>query len=644
MGIGRLDCGANDGTMLWQYEAGTIPNGTVDLGRHSSPPNGGRCLIMYYAYEHSDVMTPTITVGGQSPDYTYGVNRYDHGSGFISSIVWVWMESTIASMSGLAISTGGTWPTTTNEAWAYEMFTNVDQTVEPDVDYQTSASVGSTFDITTTGTATDRSIICMASGAGGTAINDWDTLAEMQDQNPSAFRFCIGEGSGGDTTTTITPAGSGNDYIHYAIALTYRKYVLNVYKKGDYTNRTTTSSSYSVTNAECEIASNVWVDGRTYLLLNTAHINCASTSANDANIRFVFEGQGEINDSEARQIEPRRSSTAYGNHYFHFSKETMVTVAGGWPRGDDMQAQIRNDDGVLSVSCGQVEQVAIELDDLDSGDYAYNEDTTGLFALDNTAWDASAAVTIGDGTSDYAIYACAHIAVNSTSASIRMKVTIDGTDIGAQYMELEGEDTAEEYWIGFMVTSDAVASSVTAQIEFQTDSGTSGAHDVIESRIFALRLNAFEDYFTDYDASDDDLTLADTTYLTHTVAHTTDHAVSGGDAKWLVSANARISAMGVNTHAVAGELRETTTAFAGDIFNHYTQNGTNDRQVIGPFYGTIDLSDATSYSFRQYHEDEVDSGTDVDEKWMFGFSTVFAADAATGGEQAGSLATLGVGY
>jgi hypothetical protein len=658
MAVSRLNSGNNQNADIWGPPsgggAGTIPNGNISLDgnsfRHITSPNSGRVLIIFYCAEPGGAASwsPTITVGGQSPDYSY-TNIHDLGNDNVTG-VWIWMESTIQNFTGYptvdyAISTGGTWPSTTSEQWAVQAFMNVDQTVEPTVNYQEDAS-STSLSLDTTSDADDVILALICGDVSTGSITTADTLAILYDANATDCRFVICEGMGGDNTTTITCSSA--NWASYAIRLKYKKYALNmIYRDHPQLESSSNAGFTDPSTGDAELSSNVFSPNRTYIHLCRNLYNQNSTSTNVFDGQINIEGGAQIPTSGIDNNESRYSSTPYGHQYFYIGEYTAPTIAGGWYTGDgDMQWRFRSD-GVQTVYTKEFIQCAFDTSDMDAGDYYFVDDTTGYTALDNTGWTDTASQTLGDGTSDWVFFYAVKVTVDSTSASIRVRLTIDDVVVGNQYIEAEGEDSNENWWIGGMATADAVAASSSVVVECQTDSSTAGLMDVQYARLFALRLDQFEDHFTDYDAAGATISSVDTDTLINSVAHTTDTAAA---AAWVVGAFSRGDDHGENTKTIAIDLRDGTGT--GDRIccdTTYSQcgHGANDRYALGPIWGIDDnVADATSKTYRVYgnEENDVTPAVGIDEQWMFGFSMVFAPEAAAGGEQAGSLLSVGVGY
>jgi hypothetical protein len=522
---------------------------------------------------------------------------------------------------------------------------NVDQDIEPTVNYQEDAS-GTTIDIDTTSDSDDVIIGIICHDISTTSVTDGDTMDVVEDLNTGGNRLAICEGVGGDNTSTITAAASVA-WASYAIRLKYKKYAIAWFWKEDPTNRTDTNSSFVNPDAQGEISSNILMPGRQYLTMTRVLWNQASTSTAIHDNQMNRESGSQIATSGTDNKESRRSATTYGQQYFYLGTHTIATVAGGWYGGDGYDYQYRHrGDGTTSIYAKELITSLIDLSDLATDDYYYVDDTTGYTALDNSGWTDTASQTLGDGTSDWVFFYALKVTVDSTSVGIRARITIDDVVVGAQYIDVEGEDNNENMWIGGMCTADAVAASSSVVVEVQTDSATSGAMDVAYARLFCLRLDQFEDHFTDEDLTGATSSSFDTDTLIHSVSHTTDTVAN---ANWMIGWFGRGDNHGENTKAIGTDLRDgtgTADRLCCDTNSNAVGNGSSDRYPLGPMWAVDqDLADATSKTYRVYGNEEVDvsPAVGIDDQWMFGFSTVFAVESG-GGEQAGSLLSVGVGY
>lgn len=644
MSVSRLDSGDNTNANLWVYTSGAIPSGDVVLdGRHPSPVNGGRVFILFYVAEANGTFAPTITIGGVSPSYSY-TNEYSLSTD-LKTAIWVWDDADIQSWASFTIATGGTWPSVTDEGWGYCGFMNVDQDTGPIVNYEENGSTAS-FDVDTTSDSDDV-IIGISIAGTNTSYTGADTMWVHRDDGVGGARIGVFEGVGGDNASTITSAASA-DHATYSIILPYKKYAVAWHWKEDPINRTNTDSSFVNPEPQGEISSNVLMPGRTYLGITKALINQNSTSAAVLDCQMNRESGSAVATSGNDNRESRRSASTYGQQFFYMGEHTIATVAGGWYGGDGYDYQYRHrTDGVVAAYCKHLITSFIDISDFDTGDYYYVDDTTGYNALDNSGWTDTASQTLGDGSSDWVFFYAVKVTVDSTSASIRIRLTIDDVVVGNQYLEFEGEDSGENWWLGGMATADAVAASSDVVVEVQTDSSTAGLMDVEYSRLVAIRLDQFEDHFTDYDAAGATISSVDTDTLIDSVAHTTDTV---GNANWMIGYFGRGDDHGENTKTIGVDLRDgtgTADRLCSDTTRNICGNGANDRYPLGPLWALDqNLADATSKTYRVYgnEENDVSPAVGIDEQWMFGFSTVFAAEAAAGGEQAGSLLSVGVGY
>ena len=135
--------------------------------------------------------------------------------------VYVWNETSISNMSGSGSpSISYTDDTTlTKRGWSFVTYQDVDQTSFPKGQAQNSDTGNvSTLDVTTTPSSGDRiAVFAMAKNPSAT-FSTWDTCTEQFDTQPSDMRMAVGEGNGGDNTTTVT-TGATTSLILNAIVL-----------------------------------------------------------------------------------------------------------------------------------------------------------------------------------------------------------------------------------------------------------------------------------------------------------------------------------------------------------------------------------------------------------------------------------------
>lgn len=253
----------------------------------------------------------------------------------------------------------------------------------------------------------------------------------------------------------------------------------------------TTSTSWTDINAGINLDGSNLSDSTEYLLLFAHFINGSDATKNEYETRIETGGL-EISGSDLsfHKQEPRRTSTIYGHPYFYMQRHTTPASA------INIDQQFR---ATAGSTCSVREPWAVALkigndaDALNENlDIFWDEDTTDYTSLDDSGWTDGPSVTVGNGSDDYLFFAHIKVRVNSTSASIRYRLNGASYPTG-DYVELEGEDTDEEWSIGLAWTQGGFANQAVT-LQFQTDDSTAGAMDVLNSRIVAIRLNRFENH------------------------------------------------------------------------------------------------------------------------------------------------------
>ena len=360
----------------------------------------------------------------------------------------------------------------------------------------------------------------------------------------------------------------------------------------DQATRSTTSSDFVDVNAAATIAAASQDADSDYFLFVRMQIGANTSSGNNAEYRV--DNGSVLLHSEAR-IEPRRSAIPTGHPYFYIKRLTTANPT------TDMDCQFRYGGGAQTVRVQNQQMMMIKLDDLAAADFAYDEDLTALTALDDTAWTDGASVAIGDGSSNFEVYYYCHMIVDAVGDSIRLRLNVGGTTF--DIIQLEGEDTVEEYCIGGIAYLAAPASSTTVKIQMQTDSATAGLMDVECSRVFALRLNAFEDHFGERDTADISVTAADTETIVGNVLHTVDTAASRNWAIHGFTIN-DVSESVKRTHYRLVE--DAAGNLVGDTVDHMVQHGDADQVPLLLFAEMTAVADATALDIDYTVQEEAD--------------------------------------
>lgn len=394
------------------------------------------------------------------------------------------------------------------------------------------------------------------------------------------------------------------------------------------TARTTSSATFVQLGGGADgIPSTDLAANTKYLLLASYGVGGNSTSVNE--FEFQMSGEGATLSYSHSQIESRRVSA--GQHYFYLTEITTDASP------SDCYMEFKGN-GTDTARVEYQWQLMLAVDDLAAGDYVYDEDTTALTSLDNSAWTDGASVTIGNGVSDYLVAIFAHCGVDSTTAGIRVRLDVNGTAF--DHIELEGEDTVEEFCIGAFLCVANPGTNVTAKVQVQTDSATAGLMDIDCTRIMAIRLNAFEDNFFERDATDVPITAIDTDFTVAATTHTTATAASRD---WVIGGYT-VQDVGEHTKMTRRRIDEATlgTLIGGHSADRLCQHGATDQVPSSWAVVQAGIANATSLDLSLVIQEDTDvtpNPSNIDGN-LFGFTLELAAAANNVSNLASATLTL----
>ena len=157
-----------------------------------------------------DISVSTYTIGTKTYDVASEL-FLDNGTEDLLVKIFVWLEATIASMSGTSRSyADDAAPIGASMSWSAATFQDVgDQSITADnFDQQSSAST-KTLTHDTTSTSDDEIIAAAVLNASSRAPFDWDTLTEQQTTSPNPISG-VADGNGGDNSTLLQNDGVAN--------------------------------------------------------------------------------------------------------------------------------------------------------------------------------------------------------------------------------------------------------------------------------------------------------------------------------------------------------------------------------------------------------------------------------------------------
>ena len=379
----------------------------------------------------------------------------------------------------------------------------------------------------------------------------------------------------------------------------------------DNTHHASSSSTYvDVSNNSRLPAASIDASSE-YLLVVGSMINANNTGNNSFEYQlFSDDVGGELSFSHAR-LEPRRSTNVTGHPYFYMDRYD----SDGAP--DDIDARYHTN-GSVTGQQANIQMWMLKLDDLvEDTDFFWDEDLTVHSSLNSAAWQDGPSVTIGDGAKDFAIYYTAHVLVDSTSAAIRLRVDVGGAP--TNFIELEGEDSAEELCIGGLICIEAPAAGTVVKIQVQTDSSTAGAMDVDCMRLMVLDLDAFEDHFTKIEPTDVNITVDDTDFVTANVLHTTSTAASED---WAIQGFAINDVDNSNKRTERMIDESGVGLVCGNRADNAIQNSNTDQTPLQQLGQKDAVADSTSFDFDYIVREEGDVTPEpvIIDTWLFGFT------------------------
>jgi len=360
------------------------------------------------------------------------------------------------------------------------------------------------------------------------------------------------------------------------------------------TGLVTSNSTSWTTPTNFEITGGSLTGSKNYILIANALVGGKAAGQNDFMFQLLENGVGQLAGSEAR-LEPRRTADNSGQLYFFVDKVATAST----PNDYEFQFK-RAASGSQNAKINDFQILMLNLDDITTSDWKFDEDNTNLDSLSSSAWTDGAEITAGDGSSDWLIAYSAHVNVDTVGASIRCALNVDGSSL--DHIDLESEDVEEQMVIGGFAYLDGISSSA-IKLQFQTDSGTAGQMDVDRSAIFALRLDKFEDHFGERDTTDVPVTGSGSTTTVGSTAHTTDTAAARD---WCFLGYT-LSDTGDNQKRLHRQLQSGATGvIVGDLTDHVVMAGNSDN-VSMPLIGEeTDVDDDTSITLNYQVQEESD--------------------------------------
>lgn len=349
---------------------------------------------------------------------------------------------------------------------------------------------------------------------------------------------------------------------------------------GNFGSWTTTSTSWGDITSAISIDSADLQGSKEYLLLFGMLVNGNDATNNENQYRIETNGSeisggGASDGLSYHRMEPRRTGSAFGTQYFYMDRHTTPATP------LDINPQFKNG-GTTTTQAREGWSLALKIgnesDALNENlDFFWDEDTNDYTSLSNSAWQSGPSVTVGNSNDDYLFICHLKVIVNSASDAIRFR--LDGAGFSStDYFESEGENTEEEWSIGFAFVGSAIASQAVT-LQFQTNNSVAGGMDVVNSRIAAIRLNRFENHNAEYDDTATQFAVEDTWYALHANLGFTTPASTRN----LIGIGCLNYEAGDNNKTIQTRMVDDGSVGAIGGFSDYgnvIQNGTNDRVPV----------------------------------------------------------------
>jgi len=312
-----------------------------------------------------------------------------------------------------------------------------------------------------------------------------------------------------------------------------------------------------------------------------------NTTGSENHYLKMHEVTGGLTENEQR-IEPRRGSTNQGLPYGFMEKVTTDSS----PNDFEIRGKT---DGVVTTYCAGSWIMMIKLDDLNPNDWIYAADDTGDVSLSPTLADG---VSIELDVGNWLIFAFARFDANSISHHMVFELDVGGLTRG--HSQYQGEHTAELH-CRLTAVPITLTSVTTVKIKYGVLAGE-GSPDLLSNRIFAMRLDAFEDHAFVWDQGVTSINPHNTEKTVQALAYTTD---TNDTRSWGIVAQATCDADNDQARYLL-EARQGTTQLISQLS---PGGGVNENEMNQ--HGTADESMWQVYGEITSHPDAVDLDLDL---------------------------------
>lgn len=239
-----------------------------------------------------------------------------------------------------------------------------------------------------------------------------------------------------------------------------------------------------------EILGTAFPTGGDYIIFVSAKVN-GSNANTLVEARLVHGATPTEFNGSLRTLEPNAAVSPLTDGYGFFTRFTQPATE------ETIAFQIRTLVSGETVRADDIVIFAMLLDDLDAADFFYNEDddsgapTTHTAAFQNFA---SITFTPDNNNDHWAVFANHTVIMNTLAASMEYRINRDSDTELAPLLRQEAEDTAEQYVDVMHRVYELSNAEHTFTYQGRDDADSGSENDHHSSRIFALRLEAFEDF------------------------------------------------------------------------------------------------------------------------------------------------------
>jgi hypothetical protein len=196
----------------------------------------------------------------------------------------------------------------------------------------------------------------------------------------------------------------------------------------------------------------------------------------------TYAGRVDVADSKNIQ-EPISNTTDRGHQYLWMDRRTLVV-------NENIYFSLWTDAGTAYADEFFLAVFKIGgTSGLGTNDFGYAEATHSGNAASTYGTGGASFSTPASG--DWFLIAMSRWLIDSTSSDWLMAISAGGSDYSE--IQSEGEDLANEICSGTLAYRAGLGSSQTCRVRYRTDDGTT--HDCDATKIFGIRLDAFQDHW-----------------------------------------------------------------------------------------------------------------------------------------------------